>query len=209
MARTLAWLVLIGALAALLITATLMVPAGQPISTVQLESGVVVDPPRPLEPFELVDHLAQPFDNARLKGGWSVAMIGFTHCPDICPTALGQLAVLKQRLLKRDAELEVLFVSVDPQRDTSEVLAGYIDFFGDELIAASGEKEQLRRFADSLGFAWVKVPLGNDRYTVDHSGALALIDPRGRLAGYFLPPLDLAAMEEDLGRVLTATRDQH
>ncbi len=174
---------------------------------VQLDTGIAVDPPRQLKAFELIDHHQQPFDNERLQGRWTVAMIGFTHCPDICPTALNQLAIVKRQLAEQGGELDVLFVSVDPDRDRPEDLARYVGFFDDGLIGATGELEQLRRFADSLDFAWVRVPQSEGRYTVDHSGALALIDPRGRLAGYFLPPLDLPAIEADLGRVLAIRAD--
>ncbi len=169
-----------------------------------LDSGHVVAPPRSLESFELIDHREQAFDNERFEGRWSIAMIGFTHCPDICPTALHQLAMLKERLAERNGELGVVFVSVDPERDTPEVLDRYIGFFGNGLIGATGEREQLQRVADSLDFAWVKVGQGEGRYTVDHSGALALIDPEARLAGYFVPPFDLDAMEADLERILAS-----
>lgn len=202
MARMLALLSLIMLAGA----ATLLLRPDQPSAAIELDSGVVVDPPRALQRFELSDHLKQPFSRDRFKGRWTLVMIGFTHCPDICPTGLSQLAILRQRLLESDAELEVLFVSVDPERDTSDVLANYIGFFGDDLTAVSGEQEQLQRLADSLEFAWVKVPLGQDRYTVDHSGALALINPQARLVGYFLPPLELDAIEADLGRILGMSR---
>ncbi len=129
-------------------------------------------------------------------------MIGFTHCPDVCPAALGQMAALQKRLAALDAGLEVVFVSVDPERDSPAELAGYVEFFGDDVVAATGEPEQLQRFADSLDFAWVKVPQSEGRYTVDHSAALALIDPNAHLVGYFVPPLDIQGMAGDLERIL-------
>lgn len=190
--------------AAALIAALVLASAAPAGPSLQLETGIAVTPPRDLQRFELVDHHGEVFDNDRFLGRWSLVMIGFTHCPDVCPTGLHQLAVLKQRLAERDAALEVLFVSVDPDRDTPEGLAGYIGFFDDSLTGATGELDQLRRFADSLEFAWVRVPQGEGRYTIDHSAALALIDPYGRLAGYFLPPLDVGGMKADLAPILGA-----
>jgi protein SCO1 len=193
-------------LVAIVIAAVVLVRQDPSSSPLVLDSGHVVVPPRTLDSFELIDHRDRTFDNDQLMGRWSIAMIGFTHCPDICPTALHQLAILRERLAERDGELGVVFVSVDPERDTPDVLDRYIGFFGTGLIGATGEGQQLRRFADSLDFAWVKVPQGQGRYTVDHSGALALIDPEARLAGYFVPPFDLEAMEADLERVLGLAR---
>jgi protein SCO1/2 len=189
-------------LAAVLIAVIVLVQHGKPQPGPAWQHAVAVEPPRALADFELIDHHQQRFDRDRFRGDWTLVMVGFTHCPDICPTGLTQLSILQQRLAEREAELGVVFVSVDPGRDTPETLAEYVGFFGQDLLGATGHRDQLRRLGDSLDFAWVRVPMGEGRYTVDHSGALALIDPHARLVAYFLPPLDLAAIEADLGPVL-------
>jgi protein SCO1 len=188
-------LVLVAAFAA----ASLALRPAAPV--VAMDVGISVDPPRPLAEFELVDHRGQGFDNARLEGRWSLLFIGFTHCPDICPSTLSLLSGLEVSLSQQAIDLQTVFVSVDPERDTPETLADYVGFFGDVLIAATGRQNQLDRLCDSLDFAYVTVPMGKGRYSVDHSGALALIDPQGRLAGYFFPPFEPAAIETDLRRL--------
>lgn len=195
-------LLIMAVVAVVLLAAAVLIHQLRPVPVLDWQHAVAVDPPRLLADFELIDHRHQPFDRRRLEGGWTLVMLGFTHCPDICPAGLTQLSVLQQRLAGNGADLDILFVSVDPERDTPESLAEYVGFFGTDLVGATGEASQLRRLADSLEFAWVKVPLGHDRYTIDHSAALALVNPNAQLSAYFLPPLDLAAIEADLGLVL-------
>jgi protein SCO1 len=195
-------LLIMAVVAAVLLAAAVLVHHSRPAPVPDWQHAVAVDPPRLLADFELIDHYHQPYDRQRFEGVWTLVMLGFTHCPDICPAGLTQLSVLQQRLARRDADLDILFVSVDPGRDTPESLAEYVSFFGADLVGATGEPNQLRRLADSLEFAWVKVPLGEGRYTIDHSAALALVNPNAQLSAYFLPPLDLAAIEADLGLVL-------
>jgi protein SCO1 len=166
-----------------------------------LEYGVGIGQPRPLGDFELVDHRHRKLTADDFRGHWSIAFIGFTHCPDICPATLTRLAHLDSRLNEQGRAVQTVFVSVDPERDSVEELARYAGFFSDDLVAATGSPDQLARFTGTLDFAYVKVPQGNGRYTVDHSGALALIDPQARLVGYFTPPFDLEGIESDLVRL--------
>jgi protein SCO1 len=168
---------------------------------ITLSAGQTLGTPRQLEEFQLVDAAGQAFGRERLKGQWNLAFIGFTHCPDVCPMTLSLLEHLSIRLDDHEVALQPVFVSVDPERDTPEELARYSSYFGDRVVAATGQRQQLQRFCDSLDFAWVKVPMGQGNYTIDHSGALALVDPQARLVGYFLPPLDLEAIEIDLIRL--------
>lgn len=193
------WLPMLLMLFGAIVAAGLVLRSAAP--AVALVHGIAVDPPRPLTDFELLDHREQPFGNAILQGRWTLLFIGFTHCPDICPSTLSLLSRLQASLSAQAVDLQTVFVSVDPDRDTPQILKRYVGFFGDDLIAATGHREQIDQLCDSLDFAYVKVPQGQGRYTVDHSGALALIDPRARLAGYFLPPFDLTAIEEDLQRI--------
>jgi protein SCO1 len=169
---------------------------------IELHSGVLLDEPRTIGEFELVDQRGRPFGRDNLTGQWSLVFVGFTHCPDVCPSTLHVLAGLERRLHDRGRSLNTVFVSVDPERDTPDVLAEYVGHFNDRIAGVSGTHGELGRFCDELDFAYVKIPGSAGHYTVDHSGAVALIDPQARLVGYFLPPFDPDGMTLDLSRVI-------
>ena len=161
-----------------------------------LASGTVLPEPRKIEPFALTDQQGRTLDAAALKGRWTLVFTGFTHCPDICPTTLATLAELDERL-GADAP-RFLFVSVDPERDTPERIAAYLAHFDPDLVGATGSRDAIESFTRGLGLAQVRNPGVGDEYTVDHSAALVLIDPRVRYAGYFRPPYDTDALAADL-----------
>ncbi len=161
-----------------------------------LASGTSLAEPRPIADFELVDHQGRAFRRDALAGRWSLVFTGFTHCPDICPTTLATMAELGRRLGDRAPQL--VFVSVDPERDTPEVLATWIAHFGPGFTGATGSRAAMEAFTQSLGFAQVRNPGAGGEYTVDHSTALALVDPEARVAGYFTQPHDAAAIAADL-----------
>jgi len=171
-----------------------------------LEHARALDQPRPVAAFRLSDQNERVFDETQLRGAWSVLFTGFTHCPDICPATLSLLASAQRRAGVAPDRLRTIFVSVDPERDTPEHLAEYLGHFDPEWTALTGEKAQIDRLLGSLEMAYVRVPMGNGEYTMDHSTALVLIDPDGRMRGYFNAPLDTAALAEDLGRIARAGR---
>lgn len=165
----------------------------------ELTAGTALPEPRKIEPFALVDQKGQILDATALAGRWTLLFTGFTHCPDICPTTLATLAELDERL-GPDAP-RFLFVSVDPERDTPERIAAYLEHFDPDLVGATGTRDAVESFTRGFGLAQVKNPGVGDEYTVDHSAALVLIDPRVRLAGYFRPPYDVDALAADLSRL--------
>ncbi len=143
-----------------------------------------------------MDAHGEPFGPDRLEGHWSLVFTGFTNCPDICPTTLALLASVRARV--PDERLQFVFVSVDPERDTAERIASYLAHFGASLLGATGSGAEIERFTKALGLAQVRNPGVGGEYTVDHSAALVLIDPKVRVAGYFLPPHDERALAADL-----------
>lgn len=165
----------------------------------ELTAGTALPEPRKIEPFALVDQKGQILDATALAGRWTLLFTGFTHCPDICPTTLATLAELDERL-GPDAP-RFLFVSVDPERDTPERIAAYLEHFDPDLVGATGPRDDIESFTRGLGLAQVRNPGVRGEYTVDHSAALVLIDPRVRLAGYFQPPYDVDALAADLSRL--------
>jgi protein SCO1/2 len=174
-------------------------PADQP-------ALLVLPEPREIPPFELVDHEGRAFGPARLQGSWSLLFFGFTHCPDICPGALYDLHLLDEMLVDahgRGAH-QVLFVSVDPERDTPERLKDYVRYFDPDFAAVTGEHEQLEPLTRKLGIAYriEEHEAGADAYNVDHSASILLMDPQGRLHGVFPAPHDVAAMAQSMQPLL-------
>ena len=141
----------------------------------------------------------RPFGPAALENRWSLVFTGFTHCPDLCPTTLAFLASLRSQIPGRT--LQIVFVSVDPERDTPEAIASYLAHFDPGFVGVTGARADIERFTKALGVAQVRNPGVGGEYTVDHSAALVLIDPKVRVAGYFLPPHDERALAADLARL--------
>ena len=158
----------------------------QPLPGVQ---GVYLSPAVKLKPFELRDHHNQPFTPAELRGQWHLLSYGYTHCPDICPMTLVRLSELLKRLEQsnRYPDLQVLFYSVDPQRDKPTQLAQYVPYFHPDFIGLTQTPEaagKAQAFEQSLGIIGrVDPETGN----VSHGVRLFLLNPEGRLQAVFEP----------------------
>lgn len=194
---TIAGLALIAGIAASWIVERFITPAPP-----SLQAGTsLVDQSRPLPSFTLTDQAGRPFTQANLADHWSFLFFGYTHCPDVCPVTL---AVLNQTvgLLEQAGNVQgvqVVFVSVDPQRDTSEKLAGYVTYFDPNFIGVTGDEDALNQLTEPLGILHAKVANPNDaaNYLVDHSAVILLIDPQGRLAAVFSAPHDPQRLAHD------------
>ncbi|HET8819127.1 MAG TPA: SCO family protein [Xanthomonadaceae bacterium] len=160
--------------------------------------------PRAIPGFQLAQADGTPLERADLLGHWTVVFLGFTHCPDVCPTTLAELAIAQARWesLPASSRPQVLFVSVDPGRDTPEATGRYAHHFHPDTLAATGEIPALEAFATSLGMVFMKAPAPEgapaDQYSVDHSSTLVILDPQGRMAGLLRPPLQPDAIAADL-----------
>lgn len=172
------------------------------------EFATVLAEPRPLPEFSLVDQSGAPFTRERLLGTTSLMFFGFTHCPDICPATLAELASAREQLAASEgaeARLpQIVFVSVDPERDTPEKLAAYVGHFGDGFVGVTGSEEQLRALAQPLGIWFEKEPLGED-YSVSHSAAVLFIDGKAELRALFGAPHRRDSFVHDVP-LLVATR---
>lgn len=175
---------------------------GAGIATATPQSATIFPEPRALPEFRLVDHRGQPFGRKQLEGHTSLLFFGFTHCPDICPATLQQLAVARRQLRGQgDALPEIVLISVDPERDTPEVMARYVEHFGQGVTGLTGRPEDLHALATPLGIHFEKTPAAEgsaDDYTVSHSAAVLVIDPQARLAAIFGAPHSVEAFVNDL-----------
>jgi len=209
--RTTAW-ILIAALAAGLglwagqrwfAARTPMAPA--------LQAVKLFDHPRELPPFSLQQSDGTQLVPGELKGHWTLVFLGFTHCPDVCPTTLAQLAQAQKQwtALPDPIRPRVLFVSVDPERDSPDAIGEYAHGFDRDTLAATTDVPALETFARSLSMVFAKVPAPAgappDQYSIDHSASIAVLDPQARMAGVIMPPLDPRAIAADMAALTQAS----
>lgn len=163
-----------------------------------LETVTLIPTPRPLPAFSL-SVVNGKLTKQDLLGHWTLVFIGFTHCPDICPTTLTELAAAQTQWAKAGLtdKPRLLFVSIDPARDTPAKLAEYAAYFHPDTITATAPEPQLGEFTEALGLVYMRVAQG-DSYTMDHSSTLVLLDPNAAFAGIIRPPLKPDAIARDL-----------
>lgn len=174
--------------------------AGQPATA----AALLYPNPRQLPAFSLTRSDGSPFTNADLSGHWTLAFFGFTHCPDICPDTLARMQEVRAQLAARGSgdSVAMVFVSVDPARDSGETIQRYVEFFDPSIIAVTGEPANLEVLTNALGIVHRQVELEGGGYTIDHSSQLVLLDPAGRQAGIFRPPFDPAKLAADLAMLV-------
>ena len=136
-------------------------------------------------PFRLVDQNGKTVTDADLKGKWSLVYFGYTHCPDACPTALNDISIALDELgPKRDA-VRPVFITVDPERDTAEVLKAYVASFDAPIMALTGTPEEIAQAAKEYRVYYAKHPEAGGDYSMDHSSVIYVMDPEGRFTASF------------------------
>lgn len=157
------------------------------------------DTPRDPGEFSLIDHHGSPFTREDLIDQWTLIFFGFTHCPDICPTTMAELAELKEQLVGTEAsDARVVMLSVDPARDTPERLAQYVPYFNADFIGVTGDFTDILSFAQRLNAPFRKVSEPDGAYQMEHSANVMLMNPRGDYHGFFRAPLDIPKMRVTL-----------
>ena len=153
-------------------------------------------------PFRLTDQDGRTVTDADFKGKPFLVFFGFTHCPDVCPTALFEMSETFRRLGPDAEKARALFISVDPERDTPEVLKQYLSSFDPRIVGLTGTPGEIAAVAKAYKAYAKKVPLDGGGYTVDHSAIVYLMDRQGRFVAPFnlKRPADQAAA--DLRRYL-------
>ncbi len=142
--------------------------------------------PRQISDFSLIDHETNSVNRSTFMGDWSLVFFGFTYCPDICPTTMSALNAALQDFSQPP---QVVMVTVDPERDTPEVLSRYVKSFNETFQGYGGPYEDIRHLATELNIAFGKVPgpeIGT--YSVEHSAGIAVINPLGEYAGFIKAP---------------------
>lgn len=210
--RTTAYILLAALAAALGLWAAQQVFAPAPAAGWPETTAVrLFEPPRELPAFSLRQSDGTQLVPGELHGHWTLVSLGFTHCPDVCPMTLAQLSQAQKQweTLPEAIRPRVLFVSVDPERDTPGHTGDYAHAFHRDTIAATADIPALEAFARSLSMVFAKVPPEDgepaDQYSVDHSAAIAILDPQGRMSGLLQPPLDPNAIAADMAALTAAS----
>ena len=194
---TVAVLVALIAIIVALFVNRLTAPPVMTDSQLRLNGAYPLPQPRIVKEFNLQDQHGQPFTQARLQGKWTLVFFGFTHCPDICPATMALLRQFKRLMADETAlnTMQIVLLSVDPARDTPEVLKQYINYFDPEFIGVTGEFLALQALATNLNATFYKVPGGGANYQIDHSANVVLINPYGHYHAFYKPQLDPAKMK--------------
>jgi len=137
--------------------------------------------------FSLVDQNGKTVTDADLKGKWQLVFFGYTHCPDVCPTALNDLSLALDQLGAKQKDVGIVFISVDPERDTPTVLKSYVESFGGPIEALTGSSDQVAEAAKAYRVYFAKHPRADGGYDMDHSALIYIMDPKGRFTGTFTP----------------------
>ncbi|WP_095080889.1 SCO family protein [Pseudomonas sp. Irchel s3h17] len=166
---------------------------GQGDPTALIDAGIILLPQsRNLPDVQMTNQDGQPVTVNELKGKWSLVFFGYTFCPDICPTTLAQLRQIKGELPADAADkLQIVLVSVDPNRDTPQQLKQYLGYFDPQFIGLTPNSvEELQKVANAMSIPFIPADTSKPNYTVDHSGNLAVIGPDGTQRGFIRAPLN-------------------
>lgn len=160
---------------------------------------------RPVGDARLQDTLGNDFNIQQLEGRWSLVFFGFTHCPDVCPTTLAILGQVARRLedLPEAQQPQLVFVSVDPERDVPAVVKGYVEHFDKQMIGLTGELAQVEALAARMGVAFQKVPLDQGGYSMDHSAAIFMLNPAAELNAIISAPHSVDGITDDYRKIIT------
>ena len=154
-------------------------------------------------PFHLTDQNGKAVSDADLKGKWQLVFFGYTHCPDTCPTALNEIALALDQLgVKRD-EVEIVFITVDPDRDTPEVMKAYVQSFDARIIALTGSADAVAQAAKAYRVYYAKHPRGDGEYDMDHSAVIYVMNPDGRFTATFTPDSTADAIAQRLQKLIS------
>jgi len=167
------------------------------------EYSTVLTKPIKLDEFMLTADDDSVFSNQSLEDKWSLLFFGYTHCPDVCPLTLHQLAQANKELAdKLDSTPDIIMVSVDPDRDTSEILQKYVRSFGENVSGVTGKNEELDKLTSQLGIFYNANKHEGENYSVNHSAAVILINKNAEFHAVFSAPHSIEHFVNDLPLIL-------
>lgn len=175
-------------------------------SPAELHSAFVLPTPTPLPEFALVDQRGQGITREAFRDHWSLVFFGFTHCPDICPTTLQILSAARKTLADNGQQPlpKIVLVSVDPERDTPELMAQYMAYFGDDNLGITGTLDEVKKLTTGLGIYFAKQPGNEESYAVDHSAAVLLVNPDAEFHALFGGSHQIESFVNDVPLIMDA-----
>jgi len=153
-------------------------------------------------PFKLIDQDGKPITDQDFKGRPFLVFFGYTHCPDICPTTLFEMSEVLRVLGKDADQINALFITVDPERDTAAMMKDYLSSFDPHLRGATGDQKAIDAVEKAYRVYAKKVPIGNGDYSMDHTALVYLMDKQGRFVAPFKLDRKPEAAAADLRRYL-------
>jgi protein SCO1/2 len=176
------------------------------------EKAIILPNSKAIQGVEFVDHQGHRFSKQQLLGRWNILFFGFTNCPDICPTTMQTLKQVKNKLVLDNVwgNYQVIMVSVDPDRDTTQQLSNYVPYFDPEFIGINGSLDATTEFSKQLGILFYANEADDDgRYDVDHGTALILVNPMGEMAGVISAPHQADVIARDLSKLAQYYAQDH
>ncbi len=142
-----------------------------------------------IQSFNAIDQQGNQFSIEQMNGKWSFVFFGYTHCPDVCPVTMSVMADTYKQLATINNDLQIIFITVDPERDTTEKLSEYVSYFNEKFIGLGGDIEMINSLTRQIGVPYYHNKEGQtDNYPVDHSASIFLIDPMARMVAKLSPP---------------------
>lgn len=174
-----------------------------PASPPQYQALLAYGQPRALSAFNLAVSDGSRLTPDRLRGRYSLLFFGFTHCPDVCPTALSTIRQIENVLAGSPVTHKVnyVFISVDPERDNAKILDDYTKYFSPNIIAATGTHEALKQFTREMGVVYSQTKI-NSEYSIDHSTQFVVLNPNVEIIGIIRPPQIPDAIAADLRQLM-------
>jgi protein SCO1/2 len=133
--------------------------------------------------YSLVDQNGKPVDQTMFQGHPSALFFGYTHCPDVCPTTMAEMAAWFQTLGDDGKDLQAYFVTVDPERDTPAILGDYVSWVSPRITGVTGDPAEIAKIVKAWGIFAEKVPLGDGEYSMDHTASVFLLNAKGEFEG--------------------------
>ncbi len=160
--------------------------------------------PKQIQDFNTLDQTGNSFGLNQIKGKWSFIFFGYTHCPDICPVTMAVMAQTYKQLAMEHNNLQIIFVSVDPERDSTEKLSQYVSYFNKDFIGLGGDPEKVNSLTKQIGVAYfLNKEDQTEDYLVDHSASIFVFDPMARMVGKISPPHDAEKVIEQFTKIKT------
>jgi protein SCO1/2 len=159
-----------------------------------------------LKPFHLVGAEGKTFTNKNLEGHWSMLFFGFTHCTMLCPTTMSRLNQAYEMLEKSKAAAlpQVVFISVDPERDNPKRIQKYVQHFNPHFMGATGSTAELNALTHELGVAYMKAAKSGEKdYDIQHSGNVLIINPKGEWVAVLSTPQDAKSVADDFQKIIS------